>query len=165
MRQNFKELGLDEANFNTIPFGPCAIDAKAWERLKLIVKTSDVSTGLCFALLGKIKGNSIVITDLIELSALCCNFRYTADQIRKIEKEAAKQGLMFVGMLYTHKDSIPTPLEHELAYWISLMFKLDRPLLYFVISTESSKIAAYTIPPEIFVQLKDAIKLVTFEKC
>jgi hypothetical protein len=158
MQKNLREPELNEVSPNTVSFGPCAMDTRVWKRLKIMVRTLDASTNLCFAILGKVKDNITIISDLIEH-----NYQFTADQIRKLEKEAAKQGLLFIGLLYVHRDSNPTPLEHELAYWISLMFKLNRPLLYFVISTESSKVAAYTIPPETFFQLKDAIKLVIFE--
>ncbi len=165
MQQNSKELEANEIpSFDTIPFGPCAMDANAWKRLKLIVKASSVRTGLCFALLGKIRGNSIVVVDVIELSKLSsCSCPYTAEQIRNIEKEAAKQGMMFVGILHAHDDLVPKPLQEELVLWLTMMFEFDRSLLFFIISMKSLKIAAYTIPPDIFAQLKDAIKLIKFE--
>jgi len=151
--------------FDAIPFGPCLMAASAWNRLKLIMKAAEERIGLCFALLGKIRGSNIIVTETIEISKLSgCSCPYTSEQIRSIEKEAAKQNMMFVGLLHAHySGSVPTPSDQELVLWLALMFKFDRPLLFFVISIESLKIAAYTIPPDVFAQLKDAIKLMKFE--
>lgn len=166
MQQNSEKSEISEMlKVNAIPFGPCAIDFNAWKRLKLIVKASDDRIGLCFALLGKIRANSFLVVDVIELAKLStCNCPYTAEQIRNIEKEAAKQNMMLVGILHAHNSgSVPTPSEQELVLWLALMFKFERPLLFFVLSSESLKVGAYTVPPEVFAQLKDAIKLINFE--
>lgn len=166
MQQNSEKSEMNEIlKVNTIPFGPCAIDVNAWKRLKLIVKASDDRIGLCFALLGRIRANYVLVVDVIELAKLStCNCPYTAEQIRNIEKEAAKQNMMFVGILHVHTSgSLPTPSEQELVLWLALMFKFERPLLFFIVSMESLKVAAYTVPPDVFAQLKDAIKLINFE--
>ncbi|MGB9760382.1 MAG: hypothetical protein ACPLZG_11190, partial [Thermoproteota archaeon] len=68
-----------------------------------------------------------------------------------------------VGILHAHDDLVPKPLQEELVLWLTMMFEFDRSLLFFIISMKSLKIAAYTIPPDIFAQLKDAIKLIKFE--
>ena len=141
------------------------MDAEAWKRLKLIVRCQEEGVGVCFALLGKVKGEDVVIKEIIQVANL---FNYASSceskQVRKIESESVKQNLMFLGLLYAHpRETEPLPKQQEIIAWLSLMFKLDRPLLFFVISIESLKIAAYTIPPNIFQELKNAIKLVRFE--
>ena len=75
-------------------------------------------------------------------------------------EEAKKRKLMIVGALHTHPESEVKPSHWDRISWLTLMFEFDRPLGYFIINPNSLKLAGYTIPSQVFIQLKEAIKLV-----
>lgn len=158
---------LDSLGF--IRFGPCSIDPQAWKRLKLAVKAFSAQRNpkeVNFALLGKIRGEKILIKEIVQLpgdsSRGYCTF--STEDIKKLEKEASKQKLMLIGLLHTHcGDSPPYPSQTDNVAWLSQMFEFNRPLVYYIIQAESLHCGAYWIPPETFYQLKEAIKFIPFE--
>jgi proteasome lid subunit RPN8/RPN11 len=180
MSQNSKQMENDDLAqvkqekkflnvFNTIPFGPCDIDWQAWKRLKLAVKaysTQQKAKEVCFVLLGKFQNNRFLIKEIVQLigetSKRYCT--YSLEDVRKIEREASKEKLTFIGMLHTHcGDSQPVPSQADRITWLSAMFEFNRPLVYYIISANSLRVGAYSIPAETFYQLKDAIKFIPFE--
>lgn len=155
--------------FNTIPFGPCDIDAEAWKRLKLAIKaysTRPNAKEASFILLGELRKHRFVIKEIVQLvggadRGYCT---YSIKDVKKIEREAARDNLTLVGLLHTHCEiSQPTPSQQDRISWLSLMFEFNRPIYYFIISATSLQLAAYSIPPQAFYQLKEAIKFIPFE--
>jgi proteasome lid subunit RPN8/RPN11 len=156
------------ATINTVPFGPCSIDVQAWKRLKLLIKahsTGENAREVCLALLGKYEGKRLVIKDFVQLlgkssKSYCI---YSLNDVKKIEKHASKENLILVGLCHTHCQDSVAPSVTDRTEWISSMLEFNRPLLYYIIAPNTLRVAAYTIPPQIFYQLKEAIKFVRFE--
>jgi proteasome lid subunit RPN8/RPN11 len=156
-------------SLSLIPFGPCSIDPQAWKRLKLAIRafsTRQNPKEVNFALLGKINGERFLIKEIIQLpgetSGGYCTF--STEDLKKLEKEASKEELMLIGMLHTHcGDSSPFPSQSDNIAWLSQMFEFNRPLVYYIVSADSLRCGAYSIPPQIFYQLKEAIKFIPFE--
>lgn len=154
---------------NTIPFGPCDIDIQAWKRLKLAVKaysTQQNAKEVSFALLGEFRKKRFLIKEVVQLvgpsSKDYCI--YSLEDVKKIEKEASKEKLTLIGMLHTHcGDSKPIPSQADRITWLSMMLEFNRPIIYYIISANTLQTGAYSIPPETFYQLKDAIKFIPFE--
>lgn len=145
---------------NTIPFGPCDIDVQAWKRLKLAVgaySTGRNAKKTCLVLLGELRKKGFLIKDVVQLMD-----EFSA-RVKKIEREARKEKLILVGICHTQLGDSLNPSHAERIAWLSLMLEFNRPLLYFMISADSLRLAAYSIPPKAFYKLKEAIKFIPFE--
>ena len=117
-------------------------------------------------LLGKLQAERFVIEEIIQLATTRSDTTqciYDLQDITKIEKEAAKEKLMLVGLAHTHVDDSPAkPSQADRVAWLSTMFELNRPLYYYVVSA-SLEIGAYSIPVELFLHLKEAIRFLPAE--
>ena len=167
-------VALDEKNkvikiLDLLPFGPCDIARDAWRRLRLAVKANTAQPApkeVPFALLGKLHRDRFVIEEILQVATTRSDSRqciYDLQDIVKIEKEAAKEGLMLVGVAHTHVDDSPAkPSQADRLAWLSIMFEFNRPLYYYVISA-SLEAGAYSIPVEVFLHLKESIRFLPVE--
>ena len=151
-----------------IPFGPCSITPEAWRSLKLSVKAHSSHPEpkeVPFTLLGKMEKSRFIITEAVQIATQetsPSHCTYSIETIKKVEREASKNDLTFVGFLHTHPGENVEPSFQDRTAWLSLMLEFNRPIIYFVLSS-SLKVGAYSIPVETFLQLKEAIKFIPFE--
>jgi hypothetical protein len=145
-----------------LPFGPCDITREAWRRLKLAVKANSAEPTpieVPFALLGKLSGYRFVIEEVIQVTAIRTDAaKYDLQDVIKMGREAAKEGLALVGVLCTRVARSPVkPSQADKIAWLSIMFEFDRPLYYYIMSA-SLEVAAYSVPVQLFIPLKEAIR-------
>jgi len=160
----FEQKSRTVEKLDHLPFGPCKIARGAWKRLRLIVKVNcaePTPKEVPLALLGRLYGNQFVVEDVVQIvtnrsdSSQCV---YDAEDVKKVEKEAAKEGLMLVGVGHTHTDRTQLRPSHaDKIHWLSLVFDFDRPLYYYIISG-SLEVGGYSIPPNLFLLLKEAFR-------
>jgi len=153
---------------NLIPFGPCSITPEAWKSLKLSVKAHSSHPEpkeVPFCLLGRLDGSKFTITQAVQIATQetsSCHCAYSIETIKKIEREASRNGLMFIGFLHTHSGEKVDPSFQDRTTWLSLMFEFNRPIMYFILSP-SLRLSAYSVPVETFLQLREAIRFIPSE--
>lgn len=151
---------------NTIRFGPCNITIQAWKSLKLAVKALSAQRNarkVIFALLGQLQGKKFVIKDIVQLVNESLKQDISWKDVKRIEREANKEKLLLIGILHAHSGETPIASSNKKVMWLSSMFEFNRPLLYFVLAADSLRLAAFSISPQTFYQLKEAIKFIPFE--
>jgi len=151
-------------------FGPCSISPEALDALRLALKSH--STGaepkkVIFALLGKVVGKRWHITHVVQLigAQTPTAATHSFSELRKVEAEAASQGLSFIGLLHSHPqiDSCPTPQPSpgdKLSYLV-MLGEFKRPIIFFIINPRTFELCWLSISLEDFLHLQDCIKCET----
>jgi hypothetical protein len=164
------ELGRQEqlktavSKIDYLSFGPCLIMPETWKWLKLAVQAygkNPMPKEISVALIGHLETNRFIIESFVQLSGESGReySLFTAEDLKKIEAEASKKGFGLIGILHTHPETITPSIQDRLA-WLTLMFEFDRPLLYFILQLEPLRLAAYSVPSETLLLLKESIKFI-----
>jgi proteasome lid subunit RPN8/RPN11 len=116
------------------------------------------------ALLGHLRSSRFVINGFVQLGGESGRkySLFATEDLKKIEAEATGKGYTLVGLLHTHPDSANPSTQDRLA-WLTLMFEFNRPLIYFILQLEPLRLAAYSIPLNLFMLLKESIRPIQYQ--
>lgn len=158
---------------SNVRFGPCSIASDALAALRLALKSH--STGaqpkeVIFALLGKVRGDRWHISQTIQLigANTPTTSIYSAADLRKIETEAASEGLSFIGILHSHPQvsgntTLQVSAGDKLCYLVMLE-EFRRPIFFFVVNPQTFELGWISLPLESFLQLQESVKFQTDTK-
>ena len=117
--------------------------------------------------MGRLVGRRFLIEDVIQImtrDAGSTHCVYDVRDVNKIEKEAERNKQTLVGTAHSHPEgSSIQPSQQDRTAWLSLMFEFDRPLFYYIVSSDAHQISAYSISRDTFLLLKEAIRWIPFD--
>ena len=143
-------------------FGPFYIVSDVWKRMLLHIRSyalEPASKQVAVLLLGQLVGPKVVIKDFVQLIGRSDKnvFVYDVLDIKKVEKQAYENRLMLAGVLHTCTKAEPKISYQDRVMWFSLIFEFSHPLTYMVINPETLDLTAYSISPQNFTFLKEAL--------